>query len=295
MLITIGSLNVDHVYQVAAMARVGETVSCARYDLFSGGKGLNQALAAARAGAQVALVGCVGQDGQWLTALLAAENVNVAHVHTRDVPTGHAIIQVSRKGENSILIYGGANQSLTLEQLEESFAAFSQPSYALLQNETNLVPEAIRMAKRRGIPVALNPVPINATVLRDYPHQDVSLLFVNEIEGEMLTGQREPEAVLAALEAQWPETDVILTLGAAGAQGRVGGEVFAVSGRAVDVVDTTAAGDTFIGYCLAGLDQGQTPQEAVRTANRAAALSVTRQGAAPSIPRRQEVRNDRSA
>lgn len=292
MILTIGSLNIDHVYRVRTIARPGETIHTLSYDQFSGGKGLNQSIAAARAGAQVQHAGCIGPEGLWLKTMLAHDGVDVSLIETGDVPTGHAIIQVSDTGENSIFIFGGANQSLTPEHLARCFRAAVRPSFLLLQNETNVVVDAIRMAVQHRIPVVYNPAPMDDIVARTYPLQDVALLIVNEVEGSILSGRNGAADILAAMAARFPDTDIILTLGAAGAVYRqAGAEPFAVAGHKVPVTDTTAAGDAFIGYCLAGLDQGQTAREALTLANQAAALCVTRPGAAPSIPYLEEVRH----
>ncbi len=284
MILNFGSLNIDHVYKVRDVSVPGETIAALDYQIFSGGKGLNQSLAAVRAGAQVRHAGCVGPEGIWLKDLMAAENVDVALTDVQDVPTGHAIIQVTETGENSIIIFGGANRAMELERLEQGLQAVQRPDFLLLQNETNLVPDAIRMASRQDIPVAFNPAPMDNRVMNDYPLQDVNLLFVNEIEGALLAGTEQPIQIADRLVARFPNVALILTLGAAGALYAAGAIRHRVPGHPVSVVDTTAAGDTFVGYFMAELDQGHPPGRALAQANQAAALCVTRPGAAPSIP-----------
>ncbi len=291
MILTIGSLNIDHVYQVHEIARPGETIHSRSYRQFCGGKGLNQSLAAARGGASVSHVGCVGTEGQWLVEFLAAEGVDVSLIETREVATGQAIIQVSRQGENSIVIFGGANQRLAAENLARCFNRAPQPAYLLLQNETNVVGEAMHMAHSRGIPIAYNPAPMEDDLWSKFPLEHVAILFVNEIEGATLAGSQNPADILQSIGTKLPRTALVLTQGAQGVACRQGDETFSVPGHSVNVVDTTAAGDTFVGYCLAELDRGRDLRSAVSTANRAAALCVTREGAAPSIPRRQELQD----
>ena len=288
MILSLGSLNIDHVYQVDHIARSGETLACHRYDQFSGGKGLNQSIAAARAGASVKHVGCMGQDGVWLAELMRESRIDVAGIQVRDVPTGHAMIQVSRQGDNSIVIHGGANREVAPVQLRE---AFEEPSisWLLLQNETNLVMEAMEMAVRRGIPIALNPAPVDARVMHEYPLSQVSLLIVNEVEAELLTGQTSKADMLDQLHAKYPDTVVVLTLGREGASVISRSGTLTQRGHEVDVVDTTAAGDTFVGYFVACLDRGGALEQALKEANQAAAQCVTRVGAAPSIPQYGEL------
>ncbi len=289
MILTIGSLNIDHVYQVHEISRPGETIHSQAYSQFCGGKGLNQSLAAARAGSSVAHAGCVGKEGQWLVDLLANEGVDVSLIETKAVATGHAIIQVSDHGENSIVIFGGANQSLDTDNLERYFSQHRQPAYLLLQNETNVVAEAMYMAHSLGIPIAYNPAPVDNALWTKFPLEHIAILFVNEIEGAALAGAQDPQAILDGIGTKLPHASLVLTQGERGVICRQGNDTFSVSGHAVKVVDTTAAGDTFVGYCLAELAQGRDLRDAVSMANRAAAICVTRAGAAPSIPRRQEL------
>lgn len=289
MILTIGSLNIDHVYQVQDISRPGETIHTKSYSQFCGGKGLNQSLAAVRAGARVAHAGCIGEDGKWLVSLLEEEGVDISLIETKNLSTGHAIIQVSDQGENSIFIYGGANQSLDAENLRKSFNLAKQPTYLLLQNETNVVVEAMNMAHAQGIPIAYNPAPMDDDLWSKFPLEFVSILFVNEIEGATLAGSEKTTDILDYIIARLPMTSLVLTKGANGVTCRQGNETFSVPGHIVDVVDTTAAGDTFVGYCLAKLAQGQDLSSAITVANRAAAICVTRVGAAPSIPYAQEL------
>lgn len=289
MILSFGSLNIDHVYNVKEISVPGETIAAIQYQVFSGGKGLNQAIAAARAGGRVHQAGCVGPEGVWLRDLMAAEKVDVSLIDVLEVPTGHAIIQVSEAGENSIIIFGGANQAMAPLTLEQGILSRHRPDFLLLQNETNLVPDAIKLGARQGIPVAFNPVPMDDRVMHEYPMQDVSLLFVNEIEGALLAGEDQPDAIMDAILGRFPALALILTLGPAGAIYGKGDTRIRVTGQSVEVVDTTAAGDTFVGFFLAWLDQGHPPDQALALANQAAALCVTRPGASPSIPFLSEI------
>jgi ribokinase len=288
-IINFGSLNIDDVYAVDHIVQPGETLSATRYQVFPGGKGNNQSIALGRAGAAVRHVGCVGPDGAWLTDLLREAGVNADAVQTGTIPTGRAIIQVDAKGQNSIVLFPGANH----HQSRGHFAAVLDSCQAgdtvLVQNETSEVPFVMTEAHRRGLRVVFNPAPMAPEVLA-YPLDAVSLLVVNETEAAALCGQNgDAEKLSAALRSRWPTLDVILTLGGDGVLYRGKEGRIAVPGQRVDVVDTTAAGDTFIGYFLAAQQKGFDIRTALETANRAAAVTVTRPGAASSIPTWNEV------
>ena len=284
-----GSLNIDYVYDVEHFVRAGETISSRALQLFCGGKGLNQSVAFARAGAQTYHAGCVGKDGGMLVDMLKSAGADTRYVKTlQEVSTGHAIIQVSTKGENCILLHGGANQSITHAQVDEVLAAFGAGDLLMLQNEINDLDYIIRTAKARGMFVVLNPSPFDEKITA----LDLSLLdaiIVNETEGCGLSGKTEPDEILAELLARYPEMKIVLTLGKHGA-------IYAdANTRAecpimdIPVVDTTAAGDTFTGFFFAAVADGVEPAEALRRASKASSISVTRPGAAASIPTLAEV------
>jgi ribokinase len=287
-ILNFGSVNIDHVYRVAHLVRPGETIASSDYRQFSGGKGFNQSVALARAGASVCHAGRIGGDGVWLREQLLADGADVQFLQIIDGPSGHAIIQVDAGGENSIILFGGANRTFTPEDARRILDNFGAGDWLLLQNEISAMPEILRLAGERGLRVVFNPAPMGAAVL-DYPLDGVSIFVLNEVEGEAFTGANEAEAILAGMRSRFPDATVVLTLGAKGVIYDDGSQRIAVPARKVEVVDTTAAGDTFIGYFLAGLSAGDDPQIALETATRAAAICVTRPGAAPSIPRRGEV------
>lgn len=285
MLVTVGSLNIDHVYQVEEISRPGETIHTLDYAKFSGGKGLNQSVAAARAGAEVKHMGCIGQEGQFLSDLLAESGVDVSEILVREnIASGHAIIQVNRAGENSIFIYGGANQTVEAAQLAGMLDGQAQPGWVLFQNETSEVPEMMHLAAERGWSVAYNPAPMADDLSSNFPLDKVSVLFVNQLEGEELTGFNQAERIAGHLLNHYPDMTVVVTRGSDGAYcGSAQGTV-SVDGISVRPVDTTGAGDTFIGYFMAGFMKSGSAETALALANRAAAVCVTRAGAAASIP-----------
>ncbi len=286
-ILNFGSVNIDHVYTVPHFVRPGETLASTRYAVFSGGKGFNQSTALARAGAKVAHAGMIGADGAWLKESLAADGADVTHLAVGDEPTGHAVIQVDYSGQNCIIICGGANRAITASYAKEVIARFGKGDTLLLQNEISSIPEIIRAASARGLFIAFNPAPMGQAVL-DYPLDLVDLFIVNEVEAAELAGvaaDAAPDVVLDALRAKFPRADVVLTLGASGSVADIDGERVTVAARRVKAVDTTAAGDTYIGYFLAARQRGLSLREAMEKATEAAAVCVTRAGAAPSIPR----------
>ncbi len=284
-----GSLNIDHVYRVPHFVRPGETLTSLEYRRFAGGKGLNQSIALARAGAPVHHAGKIGPEGRWLRDILAQEGVDTRFVQeTDDVPTGHAIIQVVPEGENAIVIYGGANRAITPEDIHAILDRFGPEDWLLLQNEISGLAELLARAGARGLRIALNPAPMTPQVMES-PLEHVDLFIVNETEGAALTGEQEPQAILAAMRRRFPRAATVLTLGARGSLYEDDREHIHTPAVPVQAVDTTAAGDTFTGYLLAGLLEELPPARALELATRAAALCVTRPGAAPSIPHRAEV------
>jgi ribokinase len=289
-ILNIGSVNIDHVYKVDHFVRPGETLSSTQYDIFAGGKGFNQSIALARAGALARHVGSVGRDAAWLIERLRCEGVDIAHLKANDMPTGHAIIQLAPTGENAIVLHGGANNAITAEDVVRAVASVSRGDFMLVQNETSAVAAAIRLGKRSGLKVVFNPAPMSP-VVRDYPLQDVDIFVLNETEAEGLTGQITPELVRAAMVTSFPHAATVLTLGQEGAVFMDAAGILRQPGFAVKAIDTTAAGDTFIGYFLAEFMRTGEPVKALALGCRAAAISVTRPGASDSIPRLSEVRD----
>ena len=283
-----GSLNLDHVYQVDHMVSPGETLASAELNVFCGGKGLNQSIALAKAGAAVYHAGCIGEDGEVLRKTLTEEGVQTDYLKTLPGKTGHAIIQVDKTGQNCILLYGGANRAMTESYIDSVLQHFEKGDILLLQNEINLLDYIIDRAYERGMTIVLNPSPYDEN-LAACDLNKISIFLINEVEGFQITGESEPDAILAALSVRYPSAKVVLTLGSAGsvyqdAELQHRQEIYKVS-----AVDTTAAGDTFTGYFIASMLEGADIKECMNLAAKASAIAVTRPGAAPSIPRREEV------
>lgn len=290
-IICFGSLNIDHVYQVKDFVRPGETLACHKYQKFGGGKGLNQSIALARAGAKVYHAGKIGPDGLWLKELLEKDGVDTKYINCLDTASGHAIIQVSQSGENSIIIHGGANRMVTAEDARQVFADFGRGDSVLLQNEISSIKEIINLASELSLKIIFNPAPMNQSV-RGYPLNLVNVFILNEIEGRKMSRQSEPDSIVASLLKSYPNASVVLTLGERGVLYADKQNKFRAPAEKVTVKDTTAAGDTFIGYFLANLGANRDIEQALAAACKASAICVTRDGAAESIPHKQELETE---
>ena len=276
MIVNIGSLNIDYVYDVESFVRKGQTISSTRRSVFAGGKGLNQSIALGRAGADVAHAGLVGDEGAFLRDLMLESGVDVSRVGTAEGHSnGHAIIQRDSEGDNCIILHGGSNRLIGAGLIDTTLLAFKPEDWVLLQNETSCVSNAIEGAHARGMKVVLNPSPVNDALLA-CPLELVDCFILNEGEA----------AAIAGIDG----AEIVLTVGADGAYyARKGGEPIFQPAFAVDAVDTTAAGDTFTGYYLAERAAGSDPSRALLVASAASSIAVSRPGAAPSIPLRREV------
>ena len=286
-ILNFGSLNLDQVYRVDAFVQPGETKSSLSLETHCGGKGLNQSVAAARAGAKVWHAGLIGCDGDMLYDKLKENGVNLTLTERSEGVSGHAIIQVDNNGQNCILLYGGTNQQLTEEYIDRALEAFGSEGLVLVQNETNLVGYIMRRAHEKGLQVAINAAPMDEKVF-SYPMEYVDWLIVNEIEGAAIAQCEYEVDILPTLAKKYPGMHVLLTLGKRGAI-CVRGDESARSGiYAVKVVDTTAAGDTFLGYFLAEVLDGKSLDDALALATVASSMCVQVMGAADSVPLRKD-------
>lgn len=278
----LGSINIDYGYRLPHLPHPGETLSATAFHKGLGGKGANQSLAAARAGAAVVHLGAAARADDWLLGRLTASGVDMTHiVRHHDQPTGHAIILLDDAGENSIVIHGGANRTLQQDQFKSAIARMKGGDFLLMQNETNLQVEMAEVAARRAVRVVYSAAPFEIEALRAVlPH--VSIIAVNEGEAAQLTD---------ALGGDPDVEGMLVTRGSDGAEYRDlrGDRHFEVPSFPVEVVDTTGAGDCFAGYFIAGLDKGDDIPVALRRAAAAAALKVTRSGAGEAIPKLNEV------
>lgn len=282
-LYNLGSINADHVYDVPHLPAPGETLSALNLSIGLGGKGTNQSVAAARAGANVVHIGAVGSDGAWARDRLAGYGVNIRFVETVSGPTGHAIINVDQSGENAIVLLQGANFAFPVELITRALERADAGDSLLLQNETGLQAEAAQFAQEKGLNVIYSAAPFSVSAIKEVlPY--ITLLAVNEIEAAQLA------EALGVTPDGLDVPEVLITRGKDGATWRSkSGEVHHCDSYAVTPVDTTAAGDTFAGYFAAAREQGMDVTDAMRLASAAGALKVTRSGAADAIPTRKEV------
>jgi ribokinase len=282
-ILNFGSINIDCVYGVDRIVSAGETIDSSSYRVFPGGKGLNQSIAMGRAGADVYHAGAVGDDGIWLIDLLRDNHVRCEHVRVVDEMTGNAFIQVDKNGQNCIVLNGGANRSNTEEFIDETLDRVESGDILLLQNEVNMVSEIIERAYSKGMFIILNPSPMNREVL-SCDLRKVSLFIMNEHEGHGLTDEKDADRIIEEMRVRYPSSKTVLTLGAEGSIYMDASQVIRQPSYHVDVVDTTAAGDTFTGYFVAMMTEGFAMRDCLDTASKAAAISVMATGAASSIP-----------
>lgn len=281
---TLGSINVDLVYDVPHLPGPGETLAASALTRGLGGKGANMAVAAARAGSHVVQIAAVGADGRWTVERLTEYGVDTRFIAEVAEPTGHAVIAVDAEAENLIIILGGANRAVPMDKVGQALSEASPGDIFLTQNETNGQVETARMAKDLGLHVAYAAAPFEAEAAKAMlPFAD--LLFLNQVEAAQLqaaTGWA-PEAL--------PVDDVIVTMGARGCRWHGVNGTRDFPAVPVTPVDTTGAGDTFTGYVVAGLDRGLPMANAIAQALRAAAIMVTRHGTADVIPDLKDVQD----
>lgn len=289
-ILNFGSLNVDKTYKVKQFARAKETIKAWKYEEFCGGKGLNQSIALAKAGAAVVHAGCVGQDGKKLIETLAEAGVDTNYIRMNDGSSGHAIIQVDESGQNSIIIYGGANEDITKEYIDEVLNDFGADDMVLLQNEIINVDYVIKRARQKGLKITFNPSPVSDS-LKECELESIDYFILNEVEGEWISkvSSSQPEKMIETLEEKYPQAAFVLTLGEGGSyffskEKKVYQKIYKVP-----VIDTTGAGDTFTGYFLSEIVKSGSVENALKYAAAAASISVSRHGAAQSIPDKAEV------
>ena len=287
-IVNYGSINLDHVYQVDHILQPGETLLAQEQSLFCGGKGLNQSIALAKAGAEVFHAGVVGEDGEILLNALRAANVDIRHIRRAEGASAHTVIQVDRNGQNCIIVFSGENMHPSEADIDRILEDFGPEDAVLMQNELYNTPLMMRKAAEKGMTIIFNPSPISREML-SYPLEFVSWFLLNEIEGEALTGETDPEKILDGLSSRFPRSSVVLTLGKNGAWAMDREKRFFQPAFEVKAVDTTAAGDTFTGFFLAGISSGMSIPAALRRAAFASSIAVNRKGAADSIPTAEEV------
>ncbi len=282
-ILNFGSINIDYVYEVLQFVQPGATIASQGFQTYIGGKGCNQSVAIAKAGVEVFHAGNISDSGIFIKNQLEKWGVNTQFINNIDTPTGHAIIQVDENGENAIIIYGGANQNITEKQIDNTLKHFDKGDFLLLQNEINHISLLIKKAKEKGMKIIFNPAPMTESVL-DYPLNLVDIMILNETEATELSKQNNLNDIIKQLKNQFPNTFFILTLGEKGSISFNNEEELIVKAQKVQTIDTTAAGDTFIGYFIAGVTYKMSNLEAIQFATKAAAKTVSKKGGAVSIP-----------
>lgn len=288
-ILNFGSCNIDYVYSLDHITLLGETENTYGLSTFAGGKGLNQSVAVSRAGGYIFHAGCIGENGEFLHELLKENGVDTTYIKSVSERNGHAIIQLDKNGGNAIFLFAGSNAMISREHIEQTLENFSDGDILMLQNEINNLNYLIEKAYERNMTIVLNPSPFNEKIA-EVDLNKISYLVLNEIEAYAFSSCREVDDILCYFKTRYPKLKVMLTLGEKGCIYQDENERFFHPTFKVDAVDTTAAGDTFTGYFVVGIANGRNMDEALKYASCASAISVTRKGAAPSIPCMNEVK-----
>jgi len=286
----VGSLNIDHVYNVDHIVSKGETILASKVEKYPGGKGLNQAISLSKIIDNVYMYGYVGEDSQLLFKQLKESNIDTRYITMTNHPTGHAIIQVDRLGENSIVVSAGANKQFSTSRNKEVISRFDKGDFLVIQNEINGIAEIISLGKKQGMKIILNPSPFNSSITKELM-LNVDYLILNKKEAIQLSSPEKPLECIALILRDFPNINIVLTLGENGAyfankKTRVFQESFKVT-----VKDTTCAGDTFLGYFIGSLINGETLKTAMINAAKASSICIQQSGASSSIPSFCEVKS----
>lgn len=283
-ILNFGSINKDFFYSVNDFVKPGETISSIRYNVKIGGKGLNQSVGISKAGQKIYHAGIINKDDIFILDKLKKWNINCENILLSNNPTGHAIIQVDKKGENSIIIHGGANHDVDIKFIKSVLSKFDSGDILVLQNEINNIKEIIDRAHHKKMKIVFNPAPFNNEIL-SYDLNKISTLILNQTEGEALSKEKKPDGILKVLNSKFNNTEIILTLGENGSLYSFKDELLKIKAHKLDTVDTTGAGDTFIGYYVAGIGSKMNIKDNLNRASEAAAIATTKLGGAESIPR----------
>ena len=278
----LGSINVDYIYKLPHFPLRGETVPSVDYDIGLGGKGINQSIAAVNAGGTVVHIGSIGAEDDWILKTLHNLNLETNHIAVSEHTTGHAIIYLNKSAENTIVLHAGANYDFKMPNIEKSLSESQDGDWLLLQNETNLGYETVNYARSLGLKIAYSAAPFDYQKIEEVlPYCD--LLVLNEVE------VKQCKSNIESFDALTAGMVFIITRGEAGATCYVNGEKLTVPAFSVVAVDTTGAGDTFLGFLLAAIDNGVALESALKLSAAAAAIQITRDGAVQAIPLLKEV------
>lgn len=288
-ILNFGSCNIDYVYSVEHIVTAGETISAKNMEIFPGGKGLNQSIAAARSGAEIYHAGCIGNNGGFLADIFTESGVDITYLKKEDIPNGHAIIQVDKSGENCIFIYSGSNGVITESYIDKVLGNFGEGDFLMLQNEINNLHYIIEKAHERKMQIVFNPAPFTED-LKSIDLNCISYLILNEVEAKGFYATDDYKEFISCMTQKYPELKIVLTLGKKGCVYAGSNVSVYQPAFVVDAVDTTAAGDTFAGYFVSVMAKSGDYSRAIKTASAASALAVSKMGAATSIPVIEEVK-----
>lgn len=287
-IINFGSLNIDIFFRVNHIVRPGETISAQSIEKRAGGKGLNQSVALVKVFDKVYHAGSIGMDGAFLKDYLTGEGINTRFIRESDIPTGNAIIQVDDKGENSIVLYKGANFDNDEEYIDEVLSNFDKNDILILQNEINNMDYIIEKGFEKEMKLVLNPSPITEEI-KNFDFNKIDLLLVNETEAKEISNCDDIEKCIDYFRENYPNLKIVITLGERGSIFVSKDSKVCQNAYKVEAVDSTGAGDTFTGFFVAEFYQNNDIKKCLEFATKASALSVTKQGASISIPTMKEV------
>ena len=282
-ILNFGSLNIDIFFRVENIVKPGETISAKSIEKRPGGKGLNQSVALSKSFENVYHAGSVGDDGIFLVDYLKSENINTKYIKKSDKLTGNAIIQVDDKGENSIVLYKGANFDNDKKFIDEVLDNFDKDDILLLQNEISSMKYLIDKAYEKGMKIVLNPSPITDEI-KEFDFNKIDLLLVNEIEAKNIANKNSVDESIDYFTSTYKNINLIVTVGSKGSIFVNKNEKIKQEGIKVESVDSTGAGDTFTGFFVSYFYQGKNVRDCLKFASLASALSVTKSGASISIP-----------
>lgn len=287
-ILVFGSCNIDFVYSVDSIVSPGKTISANELQKHSGGKGLNQAIALARAGAKVYFAGKIGENGLFLKKLAEKNGIDTNYLKVSDCDSGHAIIQVDKKGENSIIVFGGANSQIDNAFCDDVLKNFESGDIIILQNEISNLEYIIEKSYEKGMKIFLNFSPITDNI-KNIDFNKLHCLIVNETEAKEIFATTNKNELSQKITDNYSKLCVVMTLGKNGSMCVENGKEFFAPAIKTNVVDTTGAGDTFTGYFIHFSTQGYTTEESLKIANTAASVAVSKSGAADSIPKFDEI------
>lgn len=282
-ILNFGSINIDIFFAVDHIVRPGETISAETIEKRPGGKGLNQAVALAKVSDKVFHAGNIGRDGLFILDLMKEYGIDTSLIRLSELDTGNAIIQVDEKGENSIVLYKGANFDNSETYVDQVLDKFAKGDIIVLQNEINCMPYIVEKAYDKGMKIVLNPSPITAEIEK-IDLAKIDLLLVNETEAKSLANVSDPKDVIGYFRENYPEMKVVMTLGKDGSMYFDKDMGASQNSFKVEAVDTTGAGDTFTGYFVTYFYKGEKVEKCLEIAAKASSLSVTKKGASVSIP-----------